>query len=104
MRPARSLPRVTQRLVLPFPWWISTTRMVLRAVSASVAERSRPAALSFFSRARCSRKARRGDEDVGLRAGVGLVIDGPHVDDVLEVPEAALDLAELLVEGQDVDR
>jgi hypothetical protein len=32
-----------------------------------------------------------------------LMIDGPHVDDVLEIGEATLDIGELLVEAHGID-
>src|ERR1700686_1225635 len=53
----RCVPAVTERFVVPLPRSISTTRMDLRIVKASVAERSKRAALSFFSMARWMRKA-----------------------------------------------
>jgi hypothetical protein len=46
-----------ERLAVPSPRLMSTTRTDLRALKASVAETSRRAALSFFSIARWSRKA-----------------------------------------------
>ena len=44
-------------LAVPLPRSISMTRTDLRAMRACVAERSRPAVLSFFLKARCSRNA-----------------------------------------------
>jgi hypothetical protein len=83
---ARWVPRaVTQRLVLPSPTAISTTRTVLSALRASEAEKSRPAALSFFS---IARRIERGDKDVRLDSMVDAVIDRPHVDHVLEISKA----------------
>ena len=49
---ARWVGRVTDRLVAPSPELKSTTRTHLTAFNASVAEISRAAALSFFSKAR----------------------------------------------------
>src|SRR5258708_14187169 len=54
---ARWVPVVTERFVVPLPRSMSTTRMDLRIVKASVAERSRREDFSFFSMARWSRKA-----------------------------------------------
>ena len=54
---ARAEPRVTERLVWPRPRVNSTRRTVRSTRSASVADRSSPAALSFFSSVRCSKKA-----------------------------------------------
>ena len=45
-----------------------------------------------------------GDEDVCLHAFVGLVVDGSHVDHVLEICERTLDLAQFLVDGHRLDR
>jgi hypothetical protein len=99
---ARGVPGVTERLVVPSPRSISTTRADLRALKASPAETSRRAALSFFSIARWSRKA--SDEDVGLDAAVGAMIDRPQVDHVLEIGEGALDIGEVpLVETHRIE-
>ena len=46
----------------------------------------------------------RGDEDVRLDAGVGAVVDRAQFDDVLEIGEGALDLAELFVDLDGLDR
>src|ERR1700674_1560605 len=45
----------------------------------------------------------RGDKDVGLDAIGGLMKDGPHVDHVLEVGEAAFDFRKFLVEAHRID-
>src|ERR1700737_3691523 len=49
-------------------------------------------------------KGERGDENMSLHAIVGLMINRPHVDDVLEVGEGALDFRKLFVEAHRVDR
>src|SRR6516165_7774976 len=45
----------------------------------------------------------RSDENVSLHALVGLMIDRPHVDDVLEVGEGTLDFGKFFVEAYRVD-
>src|ERR1700693_1081387 len=45
----------------------------------------------------------RGDENVSLHALVGLMIDRPHVDDVLEVGEGTFDFGKFFVEAYRVD-
>ena len=45
-----------------------------------------------------------GDEDVGLHAIIGAMIDRPHVEDVLEIGEGALDFRQFLVEPHGIDR
>src|ERR1700688_1173278 len=74
---------------------MSTTRTDWRARNASVAERSR--------RATMEQEGERGDENVSLHALVGLMIDRPHVDDVLEVGEGTFDFGKFFVEAYRVD-
>ena len=98
----RCVPAVTERFVVPLPRSISTTRIDLRIVNASVAERSRRAGFELLLDGAMDEEGERGNKNVRLHAISGLMIDRRHVDHVLEVGEGAFDFREFLVEAHRV--
>jgi hypothetical protein len=60
--------------------------------------------LEFLFDRTMEQECQRGDEDMRLRPVVCMVIDRPHVDDVLEAGEGTLHIRQLLVQPHGIDR
>src|SRR5207253_1502607 len=68
---------------------MSTTCMVRKASKAWALDIGTPAALSFFSSARASRKAKACDENVCPHPFGLPMVDGAHLDEIFELPKAS---------------
>ena len=104
--PVVSIPKTMDNDVFGTDYCIGFSTAVTRSTECIDALRSSAGSheRELLLQGAVQQEGQRGDEDVGLHPLVGLMVDGPHVDDVLEVSEAALDLAEFLVEAHDIDR
>ena len=65
--------------------------------------RDRGVGLELLLDGTMKQEGKRGDENVSLHALVGLMIDRPHVDNVLEVGEGTFDFGKFFVEAYRVD-
>src|SRR5215469_3815774 len=82
---ARWVPRVTERLVVPSPRSMSTTRTGLERRQGFGGGKIEACGLELLFDGAVEQEGERRDVDVSVDAAIGAVIDRPHVEDILEV-------------------